>query len=149
MLLIGTFRPEFQPPWTGQPHVSFLALARLDKRDVATMVEHLAGNRALPQDVVHEIAERTDGVPLFVEELTKAVIESSADGARALSGVPHPASAVPATLHASLMARLDRLGATAKDVAQKGAALGASSATVCWRRSWISLSLIFGRRWSG
>jgi class 3 adenylate cyclase/nucleoside-triphosphatase THEP1 len=149
VLLIGTFRPEFQPPWTGQPHVSFLALARLDKRDVATMVEHLAGNRALPQDVVHEIAERTDGVPLFVEELTKAVIESSADGARALSGVPHPASAVPATLHASLMARLDRLGATAKDVAQKGAALGASSATVCWRRSRISLSLIFGRRWSG
>jgi class 3 adenylate cyclase/nucleoside-triphosphatase THEP1 len=71
VLLIGTFRPEFQPPWTGQPHVSFLALARLDKRDVATMVEHLAGNRALPQDVVHEIAERTDGVPLFVEQVTR------------------------------------------------------------------------------
>src|SRR3954449_4665562 len=74
--------------------------------------------------IADEIAERTDGVPLFVEELTRAVIESGAEAPAALSLVPHPTLAVPATLHASLMARLDRLGPAAKDVAQTGAAIG-------------------------
>jgi tetratricopeptide (TPR) repeat protein len=122
--LLALFRPEFQPPWTGQPHVTMLTLARLDRRDTAAMVANVAGNAALPPEIVEEIAERTDGVPLFVEELTKSLLESGAHGAAALSSVPHPALSVPATLHASLMARLDRLGAAAKDVAQAGAAIG-------------------------
>ena len=124
VLLLATFRPEFQPPWAGQSRVTMLTLARLERRDAAAMVENIAGNRALPADIVHEIAERTDGVPLFVEELTKAVLESGTRGAAALSSVPHPALSVPATLHASLIARLDRLGPVAKDVAQKGAVIG-------------------------
>ena len=124
VLLLAMFRPEFQPPWIGQPHVTMLTLARLDRRDTAAMVANVAGNAALPPEIVEEIAERTDGVPLFVEELTKAVLESGAQGAAALSAVPHPALSVPATLHASLMARLDRLGPAAKDVAQTGAAIG-------------------------
>jgi tetratricopeptide (TPR) repeat protein len=124
VLLLALFRPEFQPPWTGQPHVTMLTLARLDRRDTAAMVANVAGNAALPPEIVEEIAERTDGVPLFVEELTKSLLESGAHGAAALSSVPHPALSVPATLHASLMARLDRLGPAAKDVAQTGAAIG-------------------------
>jgi tetratricopeptide (TPR) repeat protein len=124
VLLLAMFRPEFQPPWTGQPHVMTLTLARLDQRDTAAMVANVAGSAALPPEIVGEIAERTDGVPLFVEELTKAVLESGAQAAAALSAVPHPALSVPATLHASLMARLDRLGPAAKDVAQTGAAIG-------------------------
>ena len=91
VLLLAMFRPEFQPPWTGQPHVTMLTLARLDRRDTAAMVANVAGNAALPPEIVEEIAERTDGVPLFVEELTKAVLESGAQGAAALSAVPHPA----------------------------------------------------------
>ena len=92
VLLLAMFRPEFQPPWTGQPHVTMLTLARLDRRDTAAMVANVAGNAALPAEIVEEIAERTDGVPLFVEELTKAVLEAGAQGAggavrRATSGV--------------------------------------------------------------
>jgi predicted ATPase len=124
VLLLATFRPEFQPPWTGQPHVMMLTLPRLDRRDTAAMVANVAGNAALPTEIMKEIAERTDGVPLFVEELTKSVLESGAQGASALSAVSHPALSVPATLHASLMARLDRLGPGAKEVAQSGAAIG-------------------------
>jgi predicted ATPase/class 3 adenylate cyclase len=124
VLLLAMFRPEFQPPWTGQPHVTLLTLARLDRRNTAVMVANVAGEAALPREMIEEIAERTDGVPLFVEELTKAVLESGAQGPAALSAMPHPALSVPATLHASLMARLDRLGPAAKDVAQTGAAVG-------------------------
>ena len=69
------FRPEFQPPWTGQPHVTMLTLARLDRRNTAAMVANVAGNAALPPEIMEEIADRTDGVPLFVEELTKAVLD--------------------------------------------------------------------------
>jgi class 3 adenylate cyclase len=123
VLLLAMFRPEFQPPWTGQPHVMTLALTRLDRRDTAAMVANVAGSASLPPEIVAEIGERTDGVPLFVEELTKSVLESAAQASTALSSVPHPAL-VPATLHASLMARLDRLGAAAKEVAQGGAAIG-------------------------
>ena len=124
VLLLAMFRPEFQPPWIGQPHVTTLTLTRLDRRDTAAMVANVAGNAALPAEIVEEIAERTDGVPLFVEELTKAVLESGPPGTAALSSVPHLGLSVPATLHASLMARLDRLGPIAKDVAQAGAAIG-------------------------
>ena len=124
VLLLAMFRPEFQPPWIGQPHVTMLMLARLDRHDTAAMVGNVAGKVVLPTEIVDEIAERTDGVPLFVEELTKAVIEAGTPAAAALSAVPRPALSVPATLHASLMARLDRLGQAAKDVAQTGAAIG-------------------------
>ncbi len=124
VLLVATFRPEFLPPWTGQPGVTMLALSRLDRPDTAAMVANIAGDHALPDEIVREIAERTDGVPLFVEELTKAVLESGEQAAAALSAVPHPALSVPATLHASLMARLDRQGPAAKDMAQRAAAIG-------------------------
>jgi class 3 adenylate cyclase/predicted ATPase len=122
VLLLAMFRPEFQPPWIGQPHVTMLMLPRLDRRDTVAMVANVARNAALSSEIIEEIAERTDGVPLFVEELTKAVLESGAQAGAALSAVPHPS--VPATLHASLMARLDRLGPAAKDVAQTAAAIG-------------------------
>jgi predicted ATPase len=80
VLLVATFRPEFQQPWTGQPHVTVMSLSRLGRRDGAAMVQRLAGNAALlPPDVIEEIVERTDGVPLFVEEMTRAVLETGAD----------------------------------------------------------------------
>jgi class 3 adenylate cyclase/predicted ATPase len=124
VLLLGLFRPEFQPPWVGQPQVTMLNLTRLDRQDTVAMVTNVAGNAALPPEIVAEIAERTDGVPLFVEEMTKTVLESGAQAPAALSAMPHWALSVPATLHASLMARLDRLGPTAREVAQAGAAIG-------------------------
>jgi predicted ATPase len=123
VLLLVTFRPEFQPPWSGQAHVTFLVLNRLDRREGATLVRRVTGAEALPGDVVAEIVKRTDGVPLFVEELTKGVLEGGNAGT-ALSRAGATASNVPATLHTSLMARLDRLGSAAKEVAQVGAALG-------------------------
>ena len=122
VLLVATFRPEFQPPWTGLPYVTTIALTRLGRSDGAAMVERLAGNAGfLSADTIAEIVERTDGVPLFVEEMTKAVLES---GAAFAASVPRAGLGVPATLQASLMARLDRLGAAAKGVAQIGAAIG-------------------------
>ena len=126
VLLIATFRPEFQPPWAGQPQVTVLALNRLGRSDGATMVQRLAGDAALlPQDVIAEIVERTDGVPLFVEEMTKAVLEAGAGhGREVAASMPSTGLGVPATLQASLMARLDRLGPAAKGVAQIGAAIG-------------------------
>ncbi len=127
VLLAITFRPEFQPPWSGRSHVTSLALNRLGGRDGEALVHNLAGNAALTPDIVAEIVERTDGVPLFVEELTKAVLESAAqeDRVAAVLGTTSLATlSVPATLHASLMARLDRLGPAAKEIAQIGAVLG-------------------------
>jgi AAA ATPase domain/Adenylate and Guanylate cyclase catalytic domain len=127
VLLAVTFRPEFQPPWGGRSHVTSLALNRLGERDGETLVQKLAGNTALTAGIVAEIVERTDGVPLFVEELTKAVLESAARGDRVaalLATTSLAAQSVPATLHASLMARLDRLGPAAKEIAQIGAVLG-------------------------
>jgi predicted ATPase len=123
VLVLVTFRPEFQPPWTGQAHVTVLVLNRLDRREGAALVRRVVGTEALPGDVVAEIVERTDGVPLFVEELTKAVLEGG-NAETALSRAGATTLNVPATLHASLMARLDRLGSAAKEVAQVGAALG-------------------------
>jgi class 3 adenylate cyclase len=111
-LLIVTFRPEFYPPWIGQPPVTMLTLNRLGRRDRTALVEQISGGKALPDDVIAQIVERTDGVPLFVEELTRSVLESGAS-----------ASGIPSTLHDSLMARLDRLGAVRR-VAQTGAAIG-------------------------
>ncbi len=124
-LLIATFRPEFNAPWAGQSHVTSQMLNRLGEREAAAIVARLVGNKELPADVMAEIVERTDGIPLFVEEMTKAVLEAEGEGeARRTAGtVQSPALAVPASLHASLMARLDRLG-PAKEVAQIGAAIG-------------------------
>jgi class 3 adenylate cyclase len=125
VLLIVTFRPEFEPPWIGRPHVTALMLNRLAQRDIDAMIDGVIGNKSLPASIRKDIVERTDGIPLFVEEMTKAVLEAGSEGAAAniAAAVPSPALAVPASLHASLMARLDRLGA-AKDVAQIGAAIG-------------------------
>src|SRR5215472_13237442 len=126
VLLVATYRPEFQPPWVGGSQVTVIALNRLGRSEGATLVHRLAGNLgALSPDIVDEIVERTDGVPLFVEELTKAVVEAGTDrGHGSISAVPPSALAVPATLHASLLGRLDRLGPAAKTVAQAGAAIG-------------------------
>ncbi|HJS86784.1 MAG TPA: AAA family ATPase [Acetobacteraceae bacterium] len=128
VLLLVTFRPELTPPWVGQAHVATMALARLDRRDGAALVERLIGNRAvpLPSEIVAEIVERADGVPLFVEELTKAVLETTqtSDAAGSSTAIPRPTLAVPATLRALLTERLDRLGSAAKEVAQIGSAIG-------------------------
>ena len=125
VLLIVTYRPEFEPPWTGRPNVTVLTLNRLGEREIAAMIDGVTGNKRLPESVRHDIIERTDGIPLFVEEITKAVLEAENEGAteRAVAAIPSPSVAVPASLHASLMARLDRLG-PAKEVAQIGAAIG-------------------------
>jgi predicted ATPase/class 3 adenylate cyclase len=126
VLLIVTFRPEFQPPWTGQPQVSMLTLNRLDRRDRTTLVDQIAGGKALPDDVIDQIADRTDGVPLFVEELTKSVLESGLlreESDRYVLDGALPPFAIPTSLHASLLARLDRLAAV-RHVAQTAAAIG-------------------------
>jgi predicted ATPase/class 3 adenylate cyclase len=124
-LLIVTFRPEFEPPWIGQPHVTAVALDRLGHREVDTMIDRVIGNQLLPAGIRKDIIERTDGIPLFVEEMTKAVLEAGGEleAIQTAAAVPSPAPTVPASLHASLMARLDRLG-PAKEVAQIGAAIG-------------------------
>ena len=125
VLLLVTFRPEFEPPWTGRPYVTFVAINRLGDRDIAAMIDGVTGNKLIPSNIRRDIIERTDGIPLFVEEMTKAVLEAESQGAaeHLAAAVPSPALAVPASLHASLMARLDRLG-PAKEVAQIGAAVG-------------------------
>ncbi|HEU4358815.1 MAG TPA: adenylate/guanylate cyclase domain-containing protein [Xanthobacteraceae bacterium] len=125
VLLIVTFRPEFNPPWIGRPHVTALTINRLTGREIGAMIDRVVGNKQLPANIRQDIIERTDGIPLFVEEMTKAVLEaeSEADAQRTAAAVPSPVLAVPASLQASLMARLDRLG-PAKEVAQIGAALG-------------------------
>jgi len=125
VLLIVTFRPEFAPPWIGRPHVTALTLNRLVQRDVGAMIDRVVGNKLLPASIRQDIVERADGIPLFVEEMTKAVLETESQGAarHMVGAVPSPALAVPASLHASLMARLDRLG-PAKEVAQIGSAIG-------------------------
>ncbi|HEX2725445.1 MAG TPA: AAA family ATPase, partial [Beijerinckiaceae bacterium] len=123
VLVVMTFRPEFTPSWAGQPHVTLRTLSRLDQTEGAALIDRIAGERRLPPDVVGEILERTDGVPLFIEELTKAVVD-----ARAAVSRPPPGTGaglvIPATLDALLMARFDRLDATAKEAAQIGAAIG-------------------------
>jgi class 3 adenylate cyclase/predicted ATPase len=120
VLLIATFRPEFQPPWAYRPHVTIVSLRRLGRDESSRLVRGLVGDAAdLSSEVLDEIAQRTDGVPLFLEELTKAVFENTVAG-----NIPATSARVPATLHASLMARLDRLGLLAKEIAQVGAAIG-------------------------
>ncbi len=131
LLLIVTYRhaptySEFAPPWAGRPHVSMLSLNRLPPRQRAEMIAGVTSGKALPREIAEQIVERTDGVPLFVEELTKAVVESGMltdAGDHYAAAGPAPALAIPATLQASLLARLDRL-APVRELAQIGAALG-------------------------
>ena len=125
VLLIVTFRPEFEPPWIGRPYVTPLTINRLAEREVGAMIDGVIGNKMLPANIRQDIIERTDGIPLFVEEMTRAVLEAKDEEAaeRTVAAVPSPSIAVPPSLHASLMARLDRLG-VAKEVAQIGAAIG-------------------------
>jgi predicted ATPase len=124
-LLIVTYRPEFDPPWIGRPHVTALTLNRLGDREIAAIIDSVTGNKLLSPSIRRDIIERTDGIPLFVEEMTKAVLEAESEGdaRKTAAAVPSSGLNVPASLHASLMARLDRLG-PAKEVAQIGAAMG-------------------------
>jgi class 3 adenylate cyclase len=127
VLVVVTFRPEFQHGWSGQPRVTLLALNRLGGDDGEALVERLAGNAGLSREIVGEIVARADGVPLFVEELTKAVLETGDRDDRVaavLAASSLPELAIPATLHASLIARLDRLGPLAREVGQIGAVIG-------------------------
>ena len=125
LLILITFRPEFSPPWIGRPHVSELTLNRLAPFDIDSLIEGIVGNRSLPAGIRQDIIERTDGIPLFAEEMTKAVLDAEGESEiqRVCAGAPTPVVAVPASLQASLMSRLDRLG-PAKDIAQVGAAIG-------------------------
>jgi predicted ATPase len=125
VLLIVTFRSEFDAPWVGQANVTSLTLNRLGEREVAAIIRLIIESKQLTPAMVAEIVDRTDGIPLFVEEMTKAVLEAESEGAawRAVAASPSPTQTIPASLHASLMARLDRLG-PAREVAQIGAAIG-------------------------
>jgi len=126
VLAIVTFRPEFTPPWVGRPHVTLVSLNRLRPRQRAEMILCVTRGKALPREIADQIIDRTDGVPLFIEELTKAVVESGvlADvGDRWTVSGPLPPLAIPTSLNASLLARLDHL-APVREVAQIGAALG-------------------------
>jgi class 3 adenylate cyclase/predicted ATPase len=126
VLLVISFRPEFRPRWTGRPHVMELLLRALSRDESAAIIDLIAGGKALPAEVKQRLLSNAEGVPLFVEELTRAVIESGSlddtgDGHVLAAGAA--AAAVPSTLQDSLMARLDRLG-RAKEVAQAGACIG-------------------------
>lgn len=125
-LVVITYRPEFSPSWVGQQHVTQVTLNRLDREQTNQVASHAAGNRTLPAPLIDQIAEKTDGVPLYIEELTKAIIETDVvdrtENGYVLTG-PLTSLAIPATLHDSLMARLDRLTST-KEIAQVGACIG-------------------------
>ena len=126
ILVVMTHRPQFSPPWSGQAHVTALPVNRLGRRQGAAMTLRVTGGKALPAEILDQILERTDGVPLFLEELTRTMLESGlmtdAGDHYELTG-PLPPLAIPANLHDSLMARLDRL-ATVKELAQIGAVIG-------------------------
>jgi DNA-binding winged helix-turn-helix (wHTH) protein/class 3 adenylate cyclase/predicted ATPase len=126
VLLLLVHRPDFRPPWASRSYLTQIMLSRLSRRHVETMVQRITDSKALPTEVLHHLVATTDGVPLFVEELTKMVLESGLikerEGQYELAG-PLPALAIPTTLHDSLMTRLDRLG-SAKQVAQLGAVVG-------------------------
>jgi predicted ATPase/class 3 adenylate cyclase len=126
VLALFTFRPEFEPPWVGLPNVSNLTLGRLDRQFVASLVTQVTARRMLPVEVMNQIVAKTDGNPLFIEELTKAVLEAGIlvqDNGSYRPRGPLPPLAIPATLQDSLMARLDRLGPV-KEIAQIGSAIG-------------------------
>jgi DNA-binding SARP family transcriptional activator/class 3 adenylate cyclase len=126
VLLIISFRSEFAPPWVGRAHVTLLTINRLPPSRRAEMIAALTGGIALPREIADQIIDRTDGVPLFIEELTKAVLEGGLvgpSGDRQAAAGLRSQPTIPWTLHASLLARLDRL-ASVKEIAQIGAAVG-------------------------
>lgn len=126
LLCLITCRPEFSPTWSGIGHITTLSLNRLGRRDVGRMVNSVTGGRTLPEPILAQILDRTDGVPLFVEELTKTVLEagiSREDEENRVFDDPQRPLSIPATLHDSLLARLDRL-ASVKEVAQTAACIG-------------------------
>lgn len=126
VLLLITARPEFTPPWPGHAHVTTVSLTRLNRRNGAALIDRVTAGKALPEEVMDQILARTDGVPLFVEELTKTVLETGLLQERGDHYVlqrPLPSMAIPTTLQASLMARLDRL-APVREVAQIAAVIG-------------------------
>jgi tetratricopeptide (TPR) repeat protein len=140
VLLLVTFRPEFDPPWVRHSYVTAVFINRLAEHEASAMIDRVVGNKQLSASIRQDIIERTDGIPLFVEEMTKAVLEAGSETAavRAIAAVPSPALAVPASLYASLMARLDRLGGPVKELAQIAAAIGrefshALLASVVWQ----------------
>lgn len=126
MLILIALRPELIPPWSNHPLVTSFTLNRLGRKQCVTLVEQVTRGKVLPGEVLDQIVAKPDGVPLFVEELTKSVLESGLlveeDGRYGVNG-PLPQLAIPASLHDSLMARLDRL-APVKEIAQIGAAIG-------------------------
>ena len=119
VLVIVTFRPEFSPPWMGQAHVTSLSLSRLARRETATLVGGVTGGKSLPPEILDRIIQHTDGVPLFIEELTKSLLE----GGLLREEAGSYALAIPSSLQDALMARLDRLSG-AKQVAQTAAIIG-------------------------
>ncbi|WP_439364696.1 AAA family ATPase [Bradyrhizobium sp. DASA03005] len=126
VLVLITFRPQFEPSWTRYAHVTALTLSRLSRRQGAAIVGRLSGGKALPPAVLDQIVAKTDGVPLFVEELTRTVLETNLlrdEGDHYALAGPLPPMAIPATLQESLLARLERL-APAREVAQVAAAIG-------------------------
>jgi class 3 adenylate cyclase/predicted ATPase len=126
VLFLLTFRPDFLPPWLDQPHVTMLQLEKLSRDQAGAMILEVTGGKKIPDEVYDQIISKTDGVPLFIEELTKAVLESGLlrlAGERYVIDGPLPPLAIPTTLHDSLMARLDRF-APVKEIAQIGAVLG-------------------------
>ena len=139
LLIMATARPEFRPPWSLRSHHSVISLSPLDRADVAQMVGEISARHALSKEVIEGVSERTGGVPLFVEEVTRLLLERGEQG-----GV----QAIPPTLQQSLAARLDRLGA-AREVAQIGAVLGAISPMRCCATSRRSMSPPCNRRWNG
>ena len=129
--LLVTYRPDFEPPWGARPYLRALTLSRLSGHEGVTLVENLAGGRSLSSDVIDEIIDRTDGVPLFIEELTNAILESDDRPDRlasVLAASPTPLLAVPATLYASLISRLDGSGPLPRRSRRSALSLGASSA---------------------
>jgi class 3 adenylate cyclase len=126
LLAIVTFRPEFVPPWVGRPQVTLISLNRLPRQLGAEMIVHVTGGKVLPREIADQISDRTDGVPLFIEELTKAVVESGLlveSGDQYVATGPVTPLAIPSSLQESLLARLDRLAPTS-EVVQIAAALG-------------------------
>ena len=126
VLALLAYRPEFSPPWTGYGHVTTLSLNRLSRREVAGIVESVTGGKSLPSEVLEQIVAKTDGVPLFIEELTKTILEAGflteTDDHYVLKGPLLPI-AIPSTLHDALLSRLDRLS-NGKEIAQLGACIG-------------------------
>ena len=135
VLLIVTYRPEFEAPWVGRSRVTCLTLTRLGGSEIAAIIASYRQQSAAREHQA-EIVERTDGIPLFVEEMTKAVLEAESEGEaqRTVVAIPAPALAVPASLHASLMARLDS-SAQPRRWRRSEPRLGGSFPMLCWRRS--------------